>query len=127
MYKPSIPQPSTPHSLIHAELTGSARCSALGISIRAYAPVCALARQLIRAGLHPEAVLEVYRGAILCFRTRLAVAARLTVADGSDGVPRLRPYDPPNGDVGDGIAKTRSAATSGPTAAATVMAEEARP
>ena len=93
MYKPSIPQPSTPHSLIHAELTGSARCSALGISIRAHAPVC----------------------------------ARLTVADGSGGVPRLRPHDPPNGDVGAGIAKTRSAATSGPTAAATVMAEEARP
>jgi len=72
---------------IIAELEGSRRCSALGLSVNSYAPVCALGRQLVHAGYEPDCILEVYRGTTLCFRVRLAVAARLTVEDGKDGVP----------------------------------------
>jgi hypothetical protein len=80
--------------VIRAELSGSRSCSAAGLSVDAYAPVCALARQLIRTGFGPARVLEVHRGSVLCFVTTLATAAGLTVEDGPDGVPRFRPYRP---------------------------------
>lgn len=79
---------------IRGELEDSRRCTALGLTVDAYAPVCALARQLIRAGYDPGRTLEIYRGATLCFRVRLAVAARLTVKDGKDGRPRFEKYVP---------------------------------
>jgi hypothetical protein len=37
---------------------------------------------------------EVYRGTTLCFRVALATAARLTVKDDKDGVPRFKNYAP---------------------------------
>jgi|SRR6516165_7980297 len=85
---------SPPLMPVRAELSGSRRCSALGITIDAYAPVLTLARRLIRAGLPPDRILEVYRGATLCFRVPLAVAARLRVKDDKDGVPRFKNYVP---------------------------------
>ena len=77
-----------------AELSGDRRCSTLGIVVNAYAPVLTLARQLIRAGFPPDRILKVYRGATLCFCVPLAVAARLTVKDDKDGVPRFKNYVP---------------------------------
>src|SRR5262245_58909528 len=94
---------------IRAELSGDRRCSALGTVVNAYAPVLTLARQLIRAGLPPDRILEVYRGATLCFCVPLAVAARLTVEDSSDGPPRFRQYRQPSWEVGPPIAPNREA------------------
>jgi hypothetical protein len=94
---------------IRAELSGDRRCSALGITVDAYAPVCAIARQLIRAGFPPDRILEVYRGTTLCFCTTLATAARLTVEDSKDGVPRFRWYRPPSWEVTPPIAPTGTA------------------
>jgi hypothetical protein len=79
---------------IRAELTGSRCCSAVGLSINAYAPVGALARKLLRNGFGPEQMLEVYRGNTLCFQVMLGAAARLKVEDSSDGRPRFRRYRP---------------------------------
>jgi hypothetical protein len=89
---------------IKAELSGSRSGTAAGVCVDAYAPVCALARQLLSNGFGGERTLEVYRGSTLCFCTTLATAAALTVADGPDGVPRFRPYRPPSWEVGPPIA-----------------------
>lgn len=91
---------------IKAELSGSRSCSAAGLSVDAYAPVCALARQMIRNGFGPERGLEVHRGSVLCFVTTLATAAALTVEDGPDGVARFRPYRPPGLGVAPPIASS---------------------
>ena len=96
-----LPPPRLP---IRAELSGSRHCSALGIAVDAYTPVLTLARRLIYAGLPSDCVLEVYRGATLCFRVPLAVAARLTVEDSMNGAPRFRRYRPPSWEVGPPIA-----------------------
>jgi hypothetical protein len=94
-------------------LSGNRRCSTLGIVVNAYAPVLTLARRLIRAGLPPDRILEVYRGATLCFRVPLAVAARLTVKDDKDGVPRFKNYVPfPADRVAPPIAPNEVTATS---------------
>ena len=77
---------------IRAELTGSRQCSALGITVDTYAPVCALARALIEAGQDGRCFLEVYRGPTLCLRSKLATFARLTVEDGATGKPRFAKY-----------------------------------
>ena len=78
---------------IRAELTGSRCCSALGLTVQSYAPVCALARKLIAAGFDAEQLLKVYRGATLCSRVPLAKAARLTVEDhGSTGRLHFVPW-----------------------------------
>jgi hypothetical protein len=77
---------------IRAELSGDRRCSAVGIVVNAYAPVLTLARQLIRAGFPPDRILEVYRGATLCFRVPLATASRLEVGDSNQGRPVFVPW-----------------------------------
>ena len=106
----TIAAPTSPPP-IRAELSGSRRCSTLGIVVNAYAPVLTLARQLIRAGFPPDRILEVYRGATLCFRVPLAVAARLTVEDSSDRPPRFRQYRSPSWEVGPPIVPNDLAAT----------------
>jgi hypothetical protein len=85
---------------IHAELSGDRRCAALGITVDAYAPVLTLARRLIRAGLPPDRILEVYRSTTLCFCVPLATAATLTVEDSPNGVPRFRWHRPSRWGVG---------------------------
>jgi hypothetical protein len=92
--------------IIRAEFEGSRRCSALGLSVDSYAPVCALTRLLFRAGYDPNCTLEVYRGTTLCFQVSLVVAARLAVEDGPDGAPRFRRYRPPGWEVAPPIAPT---------------------
>jgi hypothetical protein len=77
---------------IRTELSGGRRCSAVGIVVNAYAPVLTLARQLIRAGFPPDRILEVYRGATLCFCVPLATAARFEVRDSNRGSPLFVPW-----------------------------------
>jgi hypothetical protein len=59
------------------------------------APICQLARKLIRAGIEPDRPLEAYRNGTLALRvTSLAAAARLTVCDHNRGTPRFVKYNP---------------------------------
>jgi hypothetical protein len=88
---PNIPSLRSPQTL-RAELVGDDQATALGRTVRAYAPMLTLARQLIRDGLSLDQILEVYRGPVLCFRVRLATAARLEVRDGNSGRPVFVPW-----------------------------------
>jgi hypothetical protein len=74
-----------------AELIGSDRCSALGITARGTTPVLALCRRLVEAGHDPATPLEVWRGTTLCLRVRsIGEAAQFTIEDDRHGRPRLR-------------------------------------
>jgi hypothetical protein len=76
---------------IRAELIGSDRCEAEGITACGCAPVLQLCRELVAAGFNPACPLEAWRGETLCLRIRaIGEAARLTVADDRHGTPRLR-------------------------------------
>jgi hypothetical protein len=76
---------------ICAELIGSSRCDAEGLSARGYAPVFQLCRELVAAGFNPACSLEAWRGETLCLRVRsIGEGARLTVEDDSRGTPHLR-------------------------------------
>jgi hypothetical protein len=55
---------------LHAELTGDNTCTGSGITATGNAPVLALCRQLLAAGLDPDQAMEVYRGAVLAVRVR---------------------------------------------------------
>jgi hypothetical protein len=75
-------------SPVRAEIIGSDTATALGISVKAYAPVLELCRALISAGIDPSAPLEAYRGAILCLRVRtIGEGARVTVRTAGNGSP----------------------------------------
>ena len=76
---------------IFAILLGSDRCTADGISVRAYAPVLALCRALIDAGYDPGRALLGHRGGNLALAVRsIGEGALLTVEDDRHGRPRLR-------------------------------------
>jgi|SRR5262249_7021695 len=63
---------------IRAELIGSDRCSALGMTARSTTPVLALCRLLVEAGHDPVMPLEAWRGSTLCLRIRrIGEAAQL--------------------------------------------------
>jgi hypothetical protein len=96
---------------IRAELTGSNRAEALGVSVRGgYAPLCQLCRRLIRAGINPDLPVEAYRNGVLALRARsLLVAAQLTVEDCQDGRPRFRPYRARSSGVAPPIAQNEPA------------------
>jgi hypothetical protein len=55
---------------IHAEITGSDTCSALGITVCTTAPVLEICRALLAAGHDPATPLEACRGDMLCLRVR---------------------------------------------------------
>jgi hypothetical protein len=100
---------STRITVIRAELIGSNRAEAFGMVARSYAPLCALARKLIRAGLDPGLPIEAYRSDVLALRGRsLAEVAQLTVEDRSDGPPRFRWYRSPSWEVAPQTAQNRS-------------------
>src|SRR5262245_37827483 len=64
-----------------AHLNGSSTCTGAGITATGAAPVLALCRQLLAAGLDPNTALEVYRASTLALRVRsLRDGARLRVA-----------------------------------------------
>jgi hypothetical protein len=71
--------------MIRAEVTGSERCTAEGITAKTSSPVIGLCQKLLKAGHDPETPMEVYRGATLALQIRsIGEAARLSV--GSHGV-----------------------------------------
>jgi hypothetical protein len=80
---------------VRADLTGSDTCSAAGITVRAYAPVLALCRQLLAAGLNPDQAMEVFRASTLALRIRsIGEGAQLAVRDDNRGTPRFVAYRP---------------------------------
>jgi hypothetical protein len=77
---------------IRAEITGSTQATACGVTVSSRnAPVTALCRALIEAGLDPAAPLEAYRGETLClFVISIGAGAQLTVKESTrDGRPRF--------------------------------------
>jgi hypothetical protein len=76
--------------LVRAELSGSDRCTALGLDVGAVAPVPALCRLLVEAGYAPTLRLEAYRGDVLCLSVRsIGEVAGLEInARGTGLVPR---------------------------------------
>jgi hypothetical protein len=74
-------KPSSPptQDRIIAELIGSDTCRAdSGITVRSTAPVLALCRELLAAGLDPDAAVEAYRAGTLALRVRtIGEGARL--------------------------------------------------
>ena len=74
---------------LFAELAGDT-CTAAGQVGRGDAPILALCRELLRAGLSPDQALEVFRGSALAVRVRsIGEGAALEVnAKGTGFVPR---------------------------------------
>ena len=78
------------HVAIRAELFGADCCKALGIEARGAAPVLALCRKLVEAGINRALALEAYRGDILCLRIRsIGEGAGLRVATHGAGFESL--------------------------------------
>jgi hypothetical protein len=77
-------------TIIRAELRGDHTCTALGITICAYAPVLELCRKLIAAGHDPATPLDAYRGETLCLHVlAIGEAAQLEInAKGSGFIAR---------------------------------------
>jgi hypothetical protein len=88
-----LPPAGRRRTAVRAELSGSTRCSALGITAAANAPVLALCRQLIAAGLDPDSAMAVYRNGTLALRVRsIGEAARLEInGDGTGFRPAREP------------------------------------
>ena len=82
---------------IRAELAGSHHCKAEGFAVRSSAPILALCRKLIAAGVDPGRPLHAYRGDVLCLRVRsIGECAKLTVAEGARDLPRFRQWKAPH-------------------------------
>jgi hypothetical protein len=81
------PQFSAPSQPIRAELHGSDTCTAEGFTARGHAPVLALCRLLVDAGIDPGRPLHAYRSTTLSLAIRsIGEGAKLTVKD--------RPFGP---------------------------------
>jgi hypothetical protein len=79
---------------IHATLTGSNCCQALGTTVRGYAPVLDLCRALVKAGHDPRRPLHSYRGDVLALKVRsIGEGARFTVREDRAG-PRFVAWEP---------------------------------
>ena len=75
---------------IRAELSGNNSCTALGITVRAKAPVLALCRKLIAAGHDPGRPLHAYRGETLALTvTAIGYGAKYTVLENRQFGPIL--------------------------------------
>ena len=93
-----------------AELIGSDCCSALGITAHSTAPVLALCRQLIEAGLDPATPLEAWRGDVLCLRIRsIGEGAALRISTHGVGFERLPECTAPSPVRQNEVACTRGA------------------
>lgn len=79
--------------VIRAELKGSNRCEALGITGQGSTPVLALCRALVSAGHDHRRSLHAYRGDVLALKVRsIGEAAQLTVREDRTG-PRFAPWE----------------------------------
>jgi hypothetical protein len=80
-----------PVNTIRADLSDADTCSTAWIQIRDTAPVLALCRSLIAAGMDPDQALEVYRGATLALKVRsIGEAAGLEVNSKGTGFIPVR-------------------------------------
>lgn len=78
-------------SALRAEIFGSDRCTAEGISVRGYSPELGLCRALIAAGYNSQRPLHAYRNGNFALVVRsIGEGSRLTVEDDRHGRPRLR-------------------------------------
>ena len=91
------PKPLQP---VHADLTGSDTCTALGITAHSTIPVLRLCRMLLATGHDPDTPLEAWRGATLCLTVRsIGEAAHLRVGthgSGFEPIPRCTGGPPVN-------------------------------
>jgi hypothetical protein len=96
-----------PQTPIHAILTGSNCCEALGITARGRAPILDLCRALVAAGYDPGRPLHAYRGDVLALKVRsIGEGAQLTVREDRAG-PRFVAWEPfPRGVKSRASAKT---------------------
>jgi hypothetical protein len=63
--------------------------------VQGNAPILAMCRRLIEAGVDPARPLHAYRNDTLCVVVRSIVeGAKLTVAEGSRGAPQFRSWKP---------------------------------
>jgi hypothetical protein len=93
--RPLSSRPQANVQAIRAEYLGATTCTAAGITARASAPVLALCRELLAAGLDPDQAMEVFRGATLALRMRsIGEAAELAVKDDNRGTPRFVRHRP---------------------------------
>src|SRR5262245_11680381 len=84
----SKPSPNQTQERLRAEIVGPT-CTAAGVTANGSAPVLALCRQLLAAGLDPDKALDVYRGATLALRVRsLRQAAELEINSKGTGFAR---------------------------------------
>lgn len=85
------PQVSASSQQIRAELHGSDTCTAEGHTARGHAPVLALCRRLVDAGIDPGRPLHAYRGDTLCLTIdSIGKAARLEVNSKGTGFIKRR-------------------------------------
>jgi hypothetical protein len=81
-------QPKQEHVI--AELVGDdcCRCQEIGAAVTANAPVLAMCRQLLAAGIDPDKALRVYRCGVLALTVHsIREGARLTVKTAGNGTP----------------------------------------
>jgi hypothetical protein len=85
---------SLPAITIRAEIVGDDTCSALGVTVRAYAPVLSLCRKLVEAGHDPRLPLHAYRGGVLALRVcSIGEAADLEIGGEGTGFRPARKPD----------------------------------
>ena len=78
-------------SVLIAELIGDDTATACGITVRSSSPVLALCRELIAAGLDPDAALTVFRRGVVALRVRsIGEAAALEINSKGTGFTRAR-------------------------------------
>src|SRR5262245_27202485 len=106
---------------IVAHTEGDRTCTGAGVTVHGAAPSFVLCRELLAAGLDPDAALEVYRAGILALRIRtLTEGAALTVEDDRFGRPKFRRWRGPRGNgAGSPIAQPRNSEPSTLEGAAT--------
>jgi hypothetical protein len=82
-----------------AELAGSRRCDCESHGIRTigHAPVLAMCRELLAAGVNPDSALAIYRQGVLALQVRsIREGAKLAVEDAESGTPQFRVARPPS-------------------------------
>jgi hypothetical protein len=78
---------------IVAQITGSNRCDAEGLTVTGQAPVLGMCRKLLEAGFDPTRPLKAYRGDMLCLTVSpIGWGAGYTVDDSRS--PRLVRWKP---------------------------------
>ena len=77
---------------VHAQLIGTDKATALGLTVRGSSPVFALCRKLRAAGVDPTRPLHAYRGGVLALRvSSIQEGAALTVKSAGNGSPIFAP------------------------------------